>query len=237
MMIIDSLAYRSRYRWIHPGKKMILTFLLLLADLISQNIFSGLCLTVILGIFIIKGGVPVKVYLKLMCLPFVFILFSLAAIVVNVTADPGEGILICSLGPVYLSLAPEGVVSGVFLFFRAFGAVSCLYFLALSTPMTDILYVFEAMHCPHLLIELMLLIYRYIFLLWSIAGELKKASDGRLGNRNFRKSVRTAGQIFTALFIRAFQRSSAIYDAMESRGYDGTIRVIPGFKKNRQKNE
>lgn len=216
MLIIDSLAYASRLRRLHPGIKLVAAGVPLLLAAVWQNAVFGLALTGIMCVCSVWGGrTPLRIYLKLMKLPLVFIGLSLIAIVVNVSGEP--------------VVTAESLARGGQLGCSALGAVSCMYFLALSTPVTDLLYVLEKLHCPHLVLELMLLIYRFVFLLWETAGHLGRAAEGRLGNVNFATSVCTAGQMFATLFIRAFQRSSAIYDAMESRGYDGTIRVLPGY--------
>lgn len=240
MLIIDDLAYASRFRTIHPGKKMAATGLLLLLAVILQSMVLGVALTGIMGACSIwGGGTPGRIYVRLLKLPLLFIGLSLLAIVAQVTAAPEAGAVLC-LGPaggLYLTVSAEGLYRGVRLSCSALGAVSCMYFLALSTPLTDIIYVMEKLRCPCLIIELMLLIYRFVFLLWQIAGELQKAADSRMGTVNLRTSIRTSGQMFATLFIRALKRSSAIYDAMESRGYDGTIRVLPGFRAEKKEAE
>ena len=38
--------------------------------------------------------------------------------------------------------------------------------------------------------------------------------------------MRSFGQLASALFVRAVNRSGILYDAMESRCYDGDIRVL-----------
>ena len=63
-------------------------------------------------------------------------------------------------------------------------------------------------------------------LLWAVALSITTAQKSRLGNRNYRTKVRAFGSMGCALFIRAFRRANALYDAMESRCYDGTIRVL-----------
>lgn len=246
MLIIDSLAYASRFRSIHPGKKVLASVFLLILAVTLQSIPFGLMLAAGMGALSVwGGGTPFKLYVRLLKIPMFFILLSLIAIVVNVV--PGaEGVSAgvdssagwcasADLGMLAFTISQEGIVRGAKLAASAFGAVSCLYFLALSTPLTDLFYVLEKIKCPFLMIELMLLIYRFVFLLWSVAGELTKAADSRLGNVNFRTSVGTSGQMLAALFIRALKRSSAIYDAMESRGYNGRINVLPGFRAEGRK--
>lgn len=76
------------------------------------------------------------------------------------------------------------------------------------------------------MIELMLLIYRFIFVLSDIASAISASQAARLGNKNFSTSCKSFGALGSVLFIRAFAKSSRLYDAMESRCYDGTIRVL-----------
>ena len=108
----------------------------------------------------------------------------------------------------------------------ALSAVTCLYFLSLNTVMTDILGALRKLHLPSLLIELMLLIYRFIFVLFQTASAITVSQQARLGNRDFKTRVRSFGAMGSALFIRALKRSNTLYDAMESRCYDGSIRVL-----------
>lgn len=228
MLLIDSLAYSSRFRHVNPGKKMILTILLVIWAVIRQSAGTGLILILIMGALSVWGsGTPLRIYLRLLRLPLMFILLSLTAIAVTISPDPETGL------SVFFSTAD--VYRGACLAVSALGAVSCMYFLALTTPLTDMFDVLEKLKCPSLVIELMMLTYRFVFLLWSIAGELNRAADSRLGNRNIKTSIRTSGQIFITLLIRALTRSFALYDAMDSRGYQGKIQVLSGTGKRREK--
>ena len=42
-----------------------------------------------------------------------------------------------------------------------------MYFLSLNTPVTDLTMALERLHVPRLLVELMELIYRFIFVIFS----------------------------------------------------------------------
>ena len=108
----------------------------------------------------------------------------------------------------------------------ALSAVSSLYFLSLNTVMTDILCACRKLHFPSLLTELMLLIYRFIFVLFETASSITVSQQSRLGNRSFKTRIRSFGKLGSSLFILALKRSGALYDAMESRCYDGSIRVL-----------
>ena len=108
----------------------------------------------------------------------------------------------------------------------AFSSISCLYFLILTTPITDLLTVLRKLHCPWLLLELMLLIYRAIFILLDLADAIQISQNCRLGNHSFRSKLSGMGQMLSVLLVRSLKKSSFLYDAMESRLYDGEIRVL-----------
>ena len=72
----------------------------------------------------------------------------------------------------------------------------------------------------------MLLIYRAIFVLLDIASAIQTAQNCRLGNRTFRSKLSCMGQMLSVLLVRSLKKSSLLYDAMESRLYDGKIQVL-----------
>ena len=109
---------------------------------------------------------------------------------------------------------------------RALGAVSCLYFLSLSTTMPEILSVLRRAHVPSVMTELAVLIYRYLFVLLSVYQSMKDAAASRLGYSGFARSIRTTGSVYGNLLATSFRRSGACFDAMESRCYDGEIRFL-----------
>ena len=64
------------------------------------------------------------------------------------------------------------------------------------------------------------------FLLLETASAIMTAQESRLGNRDYRTKIRSFGAMASALFVQSIRRSNALYDALESRCYDGTIRVL-----------
>ena len=93
------------------------------------------------------------------------------------------------LGTYYLTASYASIRKGIQMILTALASVSCLYFLSFNTPMTDVLSVLKKLHCPDLLVELMLLIYRYIFLLLDISFCISLSQDSRLGNRDLKTSM------------------------------------------------
>lgn len=160
-----------------------------------------------------------------MTIPLAFLFLSTAAIIVNFSHTPLDAFAI-PLGSIYITGSWNGIFRAAQLILTALAAVSCLYFLSLTTPMTDILEVLRKLRCPALFIELMLLIYRFLFVLLEIASAIMTSQRSRLGNKDMKTSYRSFSQMVSVLFVRAMKKSNALFDAMESRCYDGHIRVL-----------
>lgn len=226
MIVIDKLCYSSRLRYTNAEVKFTYAILTLLFCVISRSLVMAAIVLTVNGILTVgKGRIPFVVYRRLMLIPLAFILLSTGAVIVNVSKSPLDAYAI-PIGSWYMTGSRESLMFAARLILSAFAAVSCLYFLSLNTTMTDILGVLAKIHCPQMMVELMLLIYRFIFVLTQTASAIQTSQKSRLGYQDFKTSVRSFGQMAAVLFIRALKRSNALYDAMESRGYDGRIRVL-----------
>ena len=226
MIVIDKLCYHSGLRYVNPCEKFVFSIFTLLVCVISRSFAAALTVLLVNGILTVcYGRIPVRRYVRLMTVPFVFLLVSTIAVIVNISGVPMDAYAV-PVGDYYITGSYVSLVFGSQLILTALASVSCLYFLSLHTPVTDIVGVLSKLHCPLILVELMLLIYRFIFLLWEAADGITTAQNSRLGNKDFRTSLYSFGKMCSVLLVGAFKKSNALYDAMESRCYDGRIRVL-----------
>ena len=235
MIAIDKLCYNSRLRYENAGEKSAFAVITLCICVMSRSIAVASVVLAVTGILTVKkGGVPVFRYLKFLTIPLAFLLLSTLAILFHIKREPLD-LFAIPLGGWYLTAGTDSFFYAVQLVFTALAAVSCLYFLSFTTPMPDILEVLKKLHCPALLMELMLLIYRFIFILLDTADAISTSQSCRLGNRNYRTALKSFGLLGSALMIRAVQRSGRLYDAMEARCYDGRIQVLSESRPPRKK--
>ncbi len=225
-MIIDKLSYQSNLRYVNACEKTVFAIVTLLLCVTGRSIVISVIVLAAMGFLTVKkGGTPFFRYVKLMTIPLAFLLMSTVAIILNWSKTPLDAFAL-PIGNHFLTSSRSSLFFGVQLILTALAGVSCLYFLSLSTPMPDILMALRTFRIPSLMVELMLLIYRFIFVLSEIAAAIRISQDSRLGNRNFSTSCKSFGLLGSALFVRAFVKSSKLYDSMESRLYDGKIRVL-----------
>jgi cobalt/nickel transport system permease protein len=186
---------------------------------------SVLILAAMSYLTVVKGGTNLRRYCHFLAIPFAFLFLSSFAIAVNLSHTP-LSVLSIPIGSWYLTASFSGIYQVIQLIFTAISAVSCLYFLTLTTPMPDILMILKRIHCPYLIIELMMLIYRFIFILLEIAYQLRISQICRLGNKNKKTSWKSIGELMAVLLVRSMKQANEIYDAMESRCYNGIISVL-----------
>ena len=235
MIVIDKLCYRSPLRHENAGEKFAFAVITLGICVMSRSIAVACIVLPVMGILTVwKGGVPLSRYLHFMTVPLAFMLLSTAAVMFHIRRTPMD-LFAVPVGNWYFTTGIHSLLYGIQLILTAVASVSCLYFLSFTTPMPDILEVLRKLHCPKLLIELMLLIYRFIFVLLDTASAITTSQNCRLGNRNYRTSIKSFGMLGSSLMIRAVQRSNKLYDAMEARCYDGTIRVLSESRPPRKK--
>lgn len=228
MIVIDKLCYYSKLRYVNACEKFVYALLTLFICVISNSAAVAILVFIVNGVLTVrKGGIPLSRYRRLMVLPLAFLFLSTFTIIINFSRVPLDAYAI-PIGSYYITGSRASLRFGIRLILTALASVSCLYFLSLNTPMTDILAVLRTFHCPELLIELMLLIYRFIFVLLDLASVMTTAQNCRLGNKDFRTSCKSFGAMASTLFVRAMKKSNALYDAMEARCYNGTIHVLTG---------
>lgn len=230
VLMIDVLARHSRYAKINPALKVWGCVILLVLCVLARSPWPPLTLFFIMAALTVSGGIHLHNYLTLFALPAVFLLLSGLALMWNFSDVP-EGVANLPFFGQYLVLLPAAQANARLVMARALGAVSCLYFMSLSTPMPELLSTLRKAHVPGIMIELAILIYRYIFIMFSTYHSMKNAAASRLGFGGLRRSIPTTGAIYAGLLGQSFRRAGACFDAMESRCYNGEFHFLEQKKQ------
>ncbi|WP_321993746.1 cobalt ECF transporter T component CbiQ [Clostridium butyricum] len=228
---IDSYAYKSKLRKINPEFKVIFAFLTLLICIIADNIYVSLAIIVSMGfITIFKGGIKFHEYMSLMSIPLVFMILGSIAIVFGVSMSPiGDyNLHLCGF---YLYTSDENIMKIMEIVMKAFGAISAMYMMTLSTNTSEIISVLRKAHIPKIIIELMNMIYRFIFILIDVQCKMKNSAQSRLGYIDFKTSCYSFGSTASNLLIVSLKKANTYYNAMESRCYNGDMLFLEEEKK------
>ena len=226
VLVIDVYARRSRYFEWSPALKTAGCVLLLILCVASASPWVPLTLALVLALLTVcGGGIHLHDYLALLSLPAAFLLLSALALLWDY-APVMDGVLAVHFWNGWLVVTAAAQARARLVIARALGAVSCLYFLSLSTTMPEILSALRQAHVPSVMTELAVLIYRYLFVLLSVCQSMKDAAASRMGYSGLARSIRTTGAVYGNLLAASFRRAGACFDAMESRCYNGELRFL-----------
>jgi len=124
-----------------------------------------------------------------------------------------------------LTLTDQGLWAFASLLVKAWLSVWVSGLLVATTTFPELLAGMRALHVPNVLVTLIGFTYRYLFVLVDEAMRLQTARDARSagegGTLLWRAKV--LGSMIGSLFIRSYERSERIYQAMTSRGYAGQM--------------
>lgn len=231
ILSMDRFAQNSSLKDINPTLKLgISVASLFYCIAINSNLIPLIIAIIMTSATIIAAKTPVSYYFSLMKFPIIFIVISFLTLVINFPKE-AMGVFNLKLFNFYLCITKEGLFEGMRVTIKAYSAVTCLYFINLTTPIQDIIEVLKKLHVPNIVIELMYLIYRYIFLLMDVQHKMTISAMSRLGYMDRKNSWYTFSHISGNVIVNSFRRSSSSYDAMESRCYDGEISFLTREKK------
>lgn len=226
---IDRYAYLSRLRRVDPIPKLFLACATAVCCLCCGGIAVGLSTVVLLGgLTVGLGGISPRALLRAYRAPLAFLIIGCLTIAVE-RRDAGSGMLLAvTLGGSLWGFSADSLRLAAGILCRALGVVAAMYFLAFDTPMTDLCLGLERLHVPKLFVELMELIYRFIFVLTDAAGRIRVAQESRLGYAGLRRSLDSTGTLASMVFLRAWKQGERVFSALESRGYTGSLSTLPG---------
>lgn len=228
---IDYYAYGSGMKGWNSQYKAIVAMGALLfcigADDWKVSVFVFLSMG---AVTIFAGKFPWRNYLVLLRLPLAFLIMGTAAIVIGFSSV-ARGTVLVSVWGHFLYLQEGGIELACGLVLKAMAALSAMYMLVLSTPAGEIISILRRLRVPKIIVELMNMIYRFIFVLMDTQYKMKLAAESRLGFSNFKTSCRTFGSGAGNLFVISLKKAGVYYDAMAARCYDGDLLFLEEEKK------
>lgn len=232
---LEYYSYNSKINSWNPHLKFWYSMVLIVLGIILSNIYISISIVFICGfITIFLGKISLKKYIDFFKVPIIFLLISVAVININFSKNITD-FYYFNIGDLYIYTTDENIKKSCILFWRALSGVSSMYMLALSTPLNEIIYVMKKARTPKIIIELMYLVYRFIFIMRDSYKSMRKSIESRLGFRDYRISLLSFGKIISNILIVSLRKSNSFYDAMESRCYRGEIRFFIKEKRINKK--
>ncbi|MCQ6274256.1 cobalt ECF transporter T component CbiQ [Bacillus sp. V3B] len=222
MLNIDQYAYTNALRDVHPVEKAVFSFSLLLFSLWSKSVWvSTIIFFVMSAIIVRKAEIPLRYYVKLLFAPFFFLLTSVVVIIVSIVPigkEAVDSLWQLELGVWKLSITSSNVIKSVGIVFPVIASVSCMYFIILTTPITQLIWLLQKLKVSSLFIELAVFTYHFIFVLLEKSREIYLAQSMRLGYQSYRTGFSSFGQLIVSLLIKTLRSAKEFQIALDCRG-------------------
>lgn len=127
------------------------------------------------------------------------------------------------LGPWQLTATQEGVLAGGLIAARILGCLGIVLVLCQGTPAQELFAALRWARFPRTWIEIALLMYRYLHVLFEQALGVLTAQKVRLGYSSLRRSLHSMGTLAGAVLLRSLDQVEKSHEAMLARGYQGAL--------------
>jgi cobalamin biosynthesis protein CbiM/cobalt ECF transporter T component CbiQ len=215
---LSDIAFTNAWRHRNPWEKVLFGGGLLLVTFFVPPFPWCIVIALVVTLAATAGAkIPAWSWLGVLSVPVSFAILTTLGILIQLNSAGGH----LSLG-----LDWRGLPFAAGLLLRSVAAISCIAFIGWTTPLMEMIPVFQRIGIPAVLIDLALMIYRFLFVTATTLGEMKRAQSWRLGRADYRSRMRALSMLASGLFLRCVQRARRLEDGIESRGYQGRLWVL-----------
>ena len=223
--LLDDYAHSSALRETSPRLKLLLGLGAMLLCVASPALIAPLLIAVTMSLVtVMLAKISGRFYSKLLLIPFSFSILSAA--VVAFMHGGGDQLFAVNVFGIDLGMREDGANLALLLIARTFGGMCSLFFIALTTPMIEIFSVLKSLGLPDFLVELSMLMYRYIFVFLDQAAMIHSAQVMRLGDAGAKNSLNSFALLCSVLFLSSWEQGERLIVAMDSRCYDGKLDLM-----------
>ena len=203
MFAIDKYAYQNRLKNLPVAYKFVIYLLLLAAS------FSGVR-SLQLGLIILVAPLTCYVarlpwlrYLKWYLHASIFILISLLTFVLTYQNSQEQLLLALPLGQGYLGISQSSVQQTIFILLRIYSSLVSTYFFVLTVPFAQMLR--------------LVLMYRFIFLVFYEFVTIRDTLDLKFSFYNKRKQHQAWGRLANTLFVKLLDDNQHLNEVLTLR--------------------
>src|SRR5512147_1804883 len=233
--------YHDTESFIHrldPRAKVVVTVAFILSNaLLPDGAWIGFGLSLLFLLFVTalsNLGITFTLRRSFVALPF-----ALVAITV-LFSIPGNSITSFRFLMWDLTITDAGLLRFVSIVIRSWLSVQMAILLVATARFPDIVHALEHLRVPSILTTIIAFLYRYLFVLVDEVFRLLRAREARSAAEAGAKSggsvvwrARVAGNMAGQLFLRSYERSDRVYNAMLARGYTGHLLTINSHELRR----
>jgi cobalt/nickel transport system permease protein len=230
--LIDSLSYQNSIRTVSPMWKCGFAAALLVMSYLAHPVVQ-IILTLWMVIWtVVYARIPIKYYLLIIGTACLFFTASVPAMLIEIrpwhdTVKSSPDIISYTFMNWTAFISSNGLLLAGKLFIRILASLSCMAFIMFSTPFSELLQVLKRLRIPSLVLEIMLIMYRFLFILSETAFDIFVAQQARGGQSGFRSRLKDTAILIVRIFMKTMQRYRTLSNGLLSRGFTDDIHMAP----------
>ena len=219
---MDALAYSSRMLNWAPLGKLLLVIVVLIANVMTDSVVTALAVLAI--------GLALMAYSTNMRIPFMLgvaigeaiLILIVACGIISINGDTSHP-CIWRADFLWLDLymTADSFNQAWLVMIRAVAGITVMMAFATSTPIPHLAQALRQIRIPDEICEIVVLIYRYAFLLLERMDTMWSAANSRLGFSGFKRSMKTIASIAVGIFTSSMNMADKAQVSLECRGYRG----------------
>jgi len=226
---MDTLAYSSRMlNWSPLGKLLFVVAVLVLNILTNSVLVTFITMGVGLALMAYSTNFKIPFIIFLAILEaFLILVIGAGVISVNGGYDDGSTVIWdTDFLWMHFHMTVNSFNKAWLILFRGTAGITVMLSFATSTPIPHMSLAMKQVHMPVELIEIVVLIYRYAFLLLERMEAMWAAASSRMGFNGARTSIDTVAAIAVGIFIQSTNLSDKSQIALDCRNYRGYFPVF-----------
>lgn len=219
---MDALAYSSRMLNWPPLGKLLLVIAVLVVNVMTDSIIASLAVMVL--------GLSLMAYSTNMRIPFMLaiaigealLVLIVACGIISVNGDTSQP-CVWSADFLWMDfyMTVDSFNQAWLVLIRAVAGITVMMAFATSTPIPHLAQALRQIRVPDEICEIVVLIYRYAFLLLERLDTMWSAAGSRLGFSGFKRTMRTTASIAVGIFTSSMNLADKAQISLDCRGYRG----------------
>ena len=219
---MDALAYSSRMLNWAPLGKLILVIAVLVVNVMTDSVITAFA--------VLALGLALMAYSTNMRIPFMLgvaiaealLILIVACGIISINGDHSQP---CIWSEHFLWLdfymTADSFNQAWLVLIRSVAGITMMMAFATSTPIPHLAQALRQIRIPDEICEIVVLIYRYAFLLLERMDTMWSAAGSRLGFSGIRRSISTVASIAVGIFTSSMNLADKAQVSLECRGYRG----------------
>ncbi|WP_165311445.1 cobalt ECF transporter T component CbiQ [Vibrio ziniensis] len=221
MLIIDKYAYQNRWVAVSPSYKWW-AYLAVLVTAMMTPIAWQFALFILLSVVTCYAGrLTSKQYLQWLSLPFGFLAMSLIAMLVTYSDNSAHLIASLPMFDGYVGVSAQTVDTAMTTFFRCLCSIAATLCFVIITPFNQCVTLLKKARLPSVLVEQVLLTYRFIFIFIEETHAIYTAQTLRFGYIKRGLWLKSLAMLVGVLLQRVMIRHHHMQSALAVKLYQG----------------